>query len=80
MTWRPFAGITLVFPTSVDAQSGGFMSMDWIAGRMRYQLDRKFKKAREREHASARAARACRTARLFRAQAAACSRLGTAAM
>jgi len=37
-------GITLVFPTSVDAQSGGFMSMDWIAGRMRYQLDRKFKK------------------------------------
>ena len=36
-------GITLVFPTSVDAGASGFLSLDWIAGKMRYQLDRKFK-------------------------------------
>ena len=37
-------GITLVFPTRVDADAPGCLSLDWIAGRMRYQIDRKFKK------------------------------------
>ena len=34
--------VTLVFPTSVDAAAGGVVSLDWIAGSMRYQIDRKF--------------------------------------
>jgi len=36
-------GITLVFPTRVEAGGGGFLSLDWVAGKMRYQIDRKFK-------------------------------------
>ena len=35
-------GITLVFPTSVGAGQKGTISLDWIAGEMRYQCDRKF--------------------------------------
>lgn len=37
-------GITLVFPSEVSADSEGVISLDWIAGRMRYQIDRKFAK------------------------------------
>ena len=37
-------GVTLVFPTRVTAGGSGAISLDWIAGTMRYQLDRKFKK------------------------------------
>lgn len=35
-------GITLVFPNEVAAGNSGVISLDWIAGRMRYQIDRKF--------------------------------------
>ena len=31
-------GITLVFPTTIGAGGGGFLSLDWVAGRMRYQV------------------------------------------
>ena len=34
-------GLTLVFPTSVAHGSGGCISLDWVAGSMRYQIDRK---------------------------------------
>lgn len=37
-------GITLVFPSEVAADGEGVISLDWIAGRMRYQIDRKFAK------------------------------------
>ena len=36
-------GVTLVFPTVVAANGPGVISLDWIAGQMRYQVDRKFK-------------------------------------
>lgn len=36
-------GVTLVFPTVVAANAPGVISLDWIAGQMRYQVDRKFK-------------------------------------
>lgn len=37
-------GITLVFPVTVESGDAGALSLDWIAGKMRYQIDRKFKK------------------------------------
>lgn len=37
-------GVTLAFPTALGAADGGCISLDWIAGSMRYQLDRKFAK------------------------------------
>lgn len=37
-------GLTLVFPARCDAAAPGFLSADWISGRMRYQADRKFQK------------------------------------
>jgi hypothetical protein len=36
-------GMTLAFPTSVAAGAAGVISLDWIAGSMRYQIDRKWK-------------------------------------
>jgi hypothetical protein len=38
------AGITLAFPTVVPDGAGGCVSLDWVAGNMRYQIDRKFEK------------------------------------
>ena len=35
-------GVTLVFPQKVGEAAGGALSLDWIAGKMRYQIDRKF--------------------------------------
>lgn len=35
-------GLTLVFPARCAADAQGFLSVDWIAGKMRYQADRKF--------------------------------------
>jgi hypothetical protein len=35
--------MTLAFPTSVAAGAAGVISLDWIAGSMRYQIDRKWK-------------------------------------
>ena len=37
-------GVTVVFPTVVESGAPGVVSLDWIAGLMRYQVDRKFKK------------------------------------
>jgi len=35
--------MTLVFPTRVAVGEGGVASLDWVAGSMRYQLDRKWR-------------------------------------
>jgi len=35
-------GLTLVFPTTCATDAAGFISVDWTAGAMRYQADRKF--------------------------------------
>ena len=35
-------GLTLVFPEKLSLNQSGFLSVDWIAGEMRYQADRKF--------------------------------------
>jgi len=37
-------GVTLVFPTTVAEDMPGCISLDWVAGNMRYQIDRKFAK------------------------------------
>jgi len=36
-------GLTLKFPTAIPSATPGYISLDWIAGKMRYQIDRKFK-------------------------------------
>jgi len=41
-------GITLVFPASLGRDEPGFVSVDWTAGSMRYQLDRKFARLERR--------------------------------
>jgi len=41
-------GLTLVFPVKVAPEMQGFVSVDWTAGNMRYQLDRKFEKFEQR--------------------------------
>lgn len=43
MTLYCEGGVTLAFPLRVAADEGGVVSLDWIAGNMRYQIDRKFK-------------------------------------
>jgi len=35
-------GLTLVFATQCARSSAGFLSVDWVAGALRYQADRKF--------------------------------------
>jgi len=35
-------GLTVVFPARLPLEAKGFVSMDWTAGTMRYQADRKF--------------------------------------
>lgn len=42
MTLYCEGGVTLVFPTEIPADSAGAISLDWVAGKMRYQIDRKF--------------------------------------
>lgn len=41
-------GITLVFPVQMQADAPGFVSVDWTAGSMRYQVDRKFERLQQR--------------------------------
>jgi hypothetical protein len=41
-------GLTLVFPVQMAADAPGFVSVDWTAGSMRYQLDRKFDRMQQR--------------------------------
>jgi len=43
MTLYCEGGITLLFPTEIPVDASGCITIDWIAGNMRYQLDRKFR-------------------------------------